>query len=125
MVIMKLTLAAWLTRKYLAWQTEKEETKTVKEYAEYVGVSPGAMSNLMNGKRKKPAMDTVRLLAEKYGDEVYRVLDLPAPDQLYERLKKVFYQLSPDRRKRLLERAEKYAVEDDQEDSTDVVEAPG
>lgn len=65
--------------KFAEWRGKGRDT--LKDFANFLGVSQQLMSNWYNGKFKRPPeTESVRLLVEKYGGEVYEVLGLPTPD---------------------------------------------
>ena len=69
----------WLTGKYLVWQVELGERKTLTEFAGYLGVSPSTVSSWMQGEHKPKSSQNVARLADKFGYEVYDLLGLPQP----------------------------------------------
>jgi transcriptional regulator with XRE-family HTH domain len=69
----------WLTGKYLVWQVELGERKTLTEFAEYLGVSQSTVSAWMLGDHKPKSSQNVARLADKFGYEVYDLLGLPQP----------------------------------------------
>ena len=54
-------------------------------FANYLGISPPLLSHYMNGVRK-PSIDTVHVLAEKLGNEIYDVLGFQRPDPALQKL---------------------------------------
>lgn len=75
-----MTFPELLEKKYLQWQTQQGKRKTLDEFAEYLGVGKAILSHWMNGKRK-PSPESLRLLSNKLGFEVYDTLNLPRPDE--------------------------------------------
>lgn len=69
----------WLTGKYLVWQLELGERKTLTEFAGYLGVSQSTVSAWMQGDHKPKSSQNVAHLADKFGYEVYDLLGLPQP----------------------------------------------
>lgn len=110
---MKTELSAWLHKKFLEWQTERGESKDIQDFAAYIGVSSGAMSNWLNGRRVNMTLKMASRFAEKLGPEIYEVLGvrLPDTDPHYVRLKELYSQLPRDKQLALLEKAEAYTVE--------------
>lgn len=77
--IIKMNFPQYLEYKYLEWQQVVGERKTVRQFAEYIGVSASSITMWWKGKRV-PEGDNVRRLADKLGIEVYDVLEIPRPD---------------------------------------------
>ncbi len=69
----------WLTGKYLLWQVELGERKTLTDFAGFLGVSPSTVSAWMQGDHKPKSNQNVARLADKFGYEVYDLLGLPQP----------------------------------------------
>lgn len=76
---MTVNFPEFIERKYLEWQNREGKRKSIEEFAIYIGVSQPALSLWMGGKRT-PSAQTVHLLAEIFGNEVYDVLGLPRPN---------------------------------------------
>lgn len=70
----------YLEKKYLEWQQVVGERKTVREFAEYIGVSASSITMWWKGKRT-PEGDNIQKLAEKLGIEVYDILEIPRPNE--------------------------------------------
>lgn len=71
----------FLEQKYLDWRRSEGEKRSIQDFASYLGIRQQVLSHYMNGVRKKPTSDNVRLIAAKLGFEVYDVLGLPRPDE--------------------------------------------
>lgn len=70
----------WLTVRFLEYQAAQKRRVTVEEFAQYLGgVHQVTVSRWMNGTRT-PDQGYVSMLADRFGDEVYDMLDLPRPD---------------------------------------------
>jgi transcriptional regulator with XRE-family HTH domain len=80
----KTPLAKWLDNKYLEWQTQEEERKTVIEFADYLGVNRSLLSYWMNGARE-PSDENKLKIALKLGFEIYDILGKDRPNiyQIY------------------------------------------
>ncbi len=98
----------YLERKYLEWQQQKGERKTIEEFAAYLGVSQGIVSFWMNG-RRKPNQLSVEMLAGVFGLEVYDALDLPRPDADLHFIQSQWENLTPEERHIIRQQAERYA----------------
>jgi len=104
-----MAFAKYLETKYLDWQREMGERKTIEEFGHYIGVSQGAVSLWMNGKRE-PAADSVKLLANVLGPEVYDVLGLERPDPRLVYIQQVWSKLPLEAQADLREMAERYVI---------------
>jgi len=78
-LIAMTTFDKLLTIKFIEWQQKQGERKTVREFAQWLGVAQSTVSMWWNN-RSTPQGNFVRLLADKLGPEVYDALDLPRPD---------------------------------------------
>jgi transcriptional regulator with XRE-family HTH domain len=68
----------WLKRKYLDWQHDQGDLKTMIQFAEYLGVTQQSLSAWVNGK-SPPTGDNLLKLADKLGYEVYDILGVELP----------------------------------------------
>jgi len=102
-------MSEWLTKQFLAWQKQTEKRQTVTSFAAYLGVSRDVLNQWMNG-RRKPSGQSVELLAEKLGDEVYDVLGIARPDPRLQAIMKLWGRLSDEIRQGLFEEAERLAA---------------
>lgn len=71
----------WFLKKYLKWQEDEGEHKTMSEFAEFIGVTQPYISAWMNGNHK-PGKKYIPVIAEKLGYEIYAVLGMSPPDIL-------------------------------------------
>lgn len=117
-----MTFAKYLEKKYLDWQQEMGERKTIEEFGHYIGVSQGAVSLWMNGKRE-PAADSIKLLANVLGPEIYDVLGLERPDPRLVYIQQIWGMLPPESRQRLTDEAQRMLIQNqkDRGDHTDAV----
>lgn len=90
----------WLLGKMLDWQREQGERKTVEEFADYLGVKRGTVNQWLNGARK-PKGAYVRLIADKFGPEIYDLLGLARPDFGASALEAIIRLLTPDKKAEL------------------------
>lgn len=95
-----IPFSQWLKQKYLEWQVELGELKTRKDFADYLGVSDQLLGQWFRGKYE-PGSRSAKSLAEKLGDEVYKVLGIPNPEvnEIVER----WNALAPEVRKQIIE----------------------
>lgn len=70
--------SAWLTRKFLDWQTQSGERKSVVEFAAYLEVDQPSLSKYLTGK-STPTGDNLLKIAMKFGFEAYELLDAQPP----------------------------------------------
>lgn len=78
----KTPLAKWLDKKYLEWQTQEGESKTVIEFATYLDVNRSLLSFWMNGSRE-PSEENLIKIALKLGFEIYDILEKERPNILH------------------------------------------
>ena len=107
-----MTFPKLLEQKFLAWQQESGERKTIQEFAAYLGVSQPILSHWLNGARS-PGPESLRLLSAKLGPEVYDVLGLDRPDPDLAYITQQWENLTPAMRRQLREQAEKLASKND------------
>jgi hypothetical protein len=69
----------WLMKKYFDWQIQAGKRRSQKEFADYLGVSPSALGQWMDGGYQPRGSRNITRLSEKLGPEVYDLLDLPYP----------------------------------------------
>lgn len=62
-----------LLEHFLAWQTREKEKKTLKQFAEYVGMSPQQLNHYWTGKRV-PTIEISDLFYGVFGDERFYLL---------------------------------------------------
>ena len=90
---MKSKLGQWLDQQFLKWQISQGGSKTVVEFAHYLGVSRDALYKWMNGQRV-PDLEYIEKLADKLGVEIYDMLGLQRPNEHLSRVKTVWDNLS-------------------------------
>jgi transcriptional regulator with XRE-family HTH domain len=77
---MPSSLSELLFKKYMDWQRQVGERKTLKEFAEYIGIGQVYLNRIMNG-RRSAGEKTIMHLAEFFHDmKFYDAVDLPRPD---------------------------------------------
>ena len=107
---MKIPFPELLEQKFLEWQMENGERKTLYEFANYLGVSHGTISFWINGV-KKPGDSNVVKLAELFGNEIYDALDLPRPNPYLQKLNRIWEFIPEDIQKKFSDEAEKYEAQ--------------
>lgn len=111
--MIEMTFPEFLTRKFLEWQNNIGERKTIEDFAIYIGVSRPLLTMWMNGDRT-PGTENRKHLAEIFGVEVYDVLGKPRPNLFLYRINKVFDNIPPEKQQQLAENAEQYEIENEQ-----------
>ena len=79
LLVVENEFKGWLNNKYLDWQRDQGERRTISEFAELVGVNQPLMSHYLNGIRK-PSRRNADRMAEKLGYEIYGLLDMCPTD---------------------------------------------
>jgi transcriptional regulator with XRE-family HTH domain len=69
-------LSDYLHDRFLKWMAKQGRVKSQNEFAKWLGVSSGSLSQWMNDMRL-PVGDNIHALAEKLGPEVYDILGEP------------------------------------------------
>ena len=100
-----MEFSEWITKKYVEWRGEAVgRSRSVSEFADFIGVKQQAMSSWMYGIVPKDYENIIKLAA-KLGDEVYDVLNVPHPpqsDPIYDIFYKYFYRMTAEERERYL-----------------------
>lgn len=88
------TFVDYLNKKFLDWQNVQGKRMMLKDYAEYLGVTPTSYSNWVNA-GSIPSIYLAGKLAEKLGPEVYDILGYarPAPTLPIDQLPQVVQEL--------------------------------
>lgn len=102
-----VTFSKFLEIKYLEWQNTQGKRKTIEEFAAYLGVSRPLLNMWMNGNRK-PGKDSLRVLSETLGNEVYDVLGYERPNPYLQKINQLFERLTPEHQQKLAQDAERY-----------------
>lgn len=67
-----LTMKDFLTMAFVDWQHRHRQRKTIKEFADYLGVTRDTLNNWMSG-RRQPDEDHMLLLAQSLGSRIFQV----------------------------------------------------
>jgi hypothetical protein len=97
----------WITQKYIQWRGDAiGRERSIKEFAEdHLGVSQSLMSQWMKKGGKTPrSQATIGKLVAVYGTEVYNVLDIEPPDQVFADLAAAYYSLPESKREEFVRR---------------------
>lgn len=70
--------AAWFTRKFLEWQMQQGESKTLTDFAAYLGITQPDASRYKSG-RATPKGDNLWRIAQKLGSDTYRAAGKEPP----------------------------------------------
>jgi len=109
--IEQMTFPEYIERKFLEWQSGQGKRKTIEEFAVYIGVSRPLLNMWMNGNRK-PGKESLKVLSQTLGNEVYDVLGYARPNPYLQKINNVFENLSVEHQRKLSEDAERYIVND-------------
>lgn len=99
-------LASWLEKQYIDWMAKEKQVKSQREFAELLGIDPVKLNQYLNGRRKMPDLETVNLIAEKLGPEIYDILGLARPDPQLQALTHKWHTLDQATKDKILEIAE-------------------
>jgi transcriptional regulator with XRE-family HTH domain len=69
-----------LLKHFLAWQEREHERKTLRQFADLIGISPQQLNHFWNGKRKFTPEVSEKLYTLFGDEEFYKVAGLPIPD---------------------------------------------
>ena len=108
--IEQMTFSQFLEMKFLEWQRREGGRRTVKEFAEYIGVSQSTISTWWNEDRKPEGENLLRL-SLKLGVEVYDVLGKERPDIDLHYIQSIWEDLPSESRQAIREQAAKYAAQ--------------
>jgi len=78
--MLEMKFSQYLTGKFLEWQSQQGERKTVAEFARWIGVKQSSVSMWWNNVNE-PSGESVRLLANRFGLEIYDILGLDRPNE--------------------------------------------
>jgi transcriptional regulator with XRE-family HTH domain len=82
-------LSKWLNARFLKWQSDSGRKRTTVEFAKYLGLGRGTVTQWMDGARERPKALYVQKLAEKLGPDLYDVLGLARPEPADAELKSI------------------------------------
>jgi transcriptional regulator with XRE-family HTH domain len=96
----KETFHEYIKARYKEWQEDRfGQSASIQQYANYIGVSQGVMTNWLKGIDTPKAQKSISALAKVYGSEIYTLLELepPAPtDELLASLANLLRQFRPE-----------------------------
>ena len=97
----------WITHKYVEWRGNAiGREKSIKNFAEYVGVSQPLMSKWMKPDGSIPdSQETISKLIARFGSEVYDILNITPLDPIQAELDEIYNRLTPTERLEAIESA--------------------
>jgi len=102
----------WINKKFVLWQAERGERKTIQEFAAFLGISRPLLNMWMNANRK-PGTENIKILEEIFGLEVYDALGLPRPNPYLQRVNRVWEFLPEAIQLKIAEEAETYEAKNE------------
>ena len=103
-------LPDYLTKKFLEWQAQLGQRKTLEDFADYLGISRPLLSFWINGKRI-PNDENIEKISLRFGNEIYDVLELPRPNPYLQKLNRIWEFLPEEIQRKFSEEAEKYETQ--------------
>jgi len=107
------TFSEYLLENLQGLERQQGHRVTLDVFATYLGVKRPILSLWMSGKAR-PSFDSVRVIAEKLGPEIYDILEFPRPDPDLQALTRIWPYLSEEARRTLRAQGEKFADENKQ-----------
>lgn len=105
---MYLMIDKYLLEHFLAWQNRVGERKTLKEFAEYIGISDKLLNHYMTG-RRMPGEDTATLIYQALGDErIFDITGFERPDMRLAFIRKNWENFSDQEKDKVMEMLSKY-----------------
>lgn len=92
--------AEWIEAQYIEWQRRRKKHGSQAAFYTWLGVS----RNTYNGwtlKKQTPTGDSLRLLGEKLGWEIYDIVGEPRPHPILQLTRKLWGRLTDDEIKRI------------------------
>lgn len=103
----------FMEKKYLEWQLKEEGRKTIVEFAKYLGISQPLLSQWLSGK-KRPGANTIKFLAELFGNEVYDALGKDRPNPYLQIVNRKWEFLDEQDQRRIAEEVAQYEAQNEQ-----------
>ena len=70
----------WFVAKYLHWRGDAiGRERSQRAFARYLGLNPQQVNDWLNGKKRPEAADSINKLVDKFGGEVYDMLNIAPP----------------------------------------------
>lgn len=96
-------------KKFLEWQNQMGARKTITAFANYIGIPQPTVSLWLNGSRLPKSNEEIEKISSIWGLDVYDALQVERPDEYLYKLKKVWKDLSTEKRRAISEEAAEYA----------------
>lgn len=77
---LKTKFSIWLKQRFFEWRKQHPLRPTRKEFAKYLGISPGLLNHYLHA-RQVPGIQIVDKLALRLGADVYSTLDMLIPNE--------------------------------------------
>lgn len=106
-------LPQYLTQKFIEWQAELQQRKTMEEFAKHLKVSRSLLSYWMNGTRE-PSRENVDKLANVFGAEIYDIMKIPRPDPFVTYVQRTASNLKEDQKHKVQELIAKYLTKNEE-----------
>ena len=101
-------LADWLEKRYSEWKaTQDRKHDSLSAFAIFLGIKEQLLNALVNNRRTSVSQETADKIADKLGDDIYDLVDLPRPDPLKRRVAAILDSLNDDGKQKLANYAEK------------------
>lgn len=98
----------FLLEHFLGWQKRLGERKTLKEFAEYLGISDKLLNHYMTG-RRTPGEETTSLIYQALGDErIFDITGFDRPDMRLAFIRKNWEGFSDEEKDKVMEMLSKY-----------------
>lgn len=104
----KRMIDKYLLDHFLAWQSRLGERKTLKDFAEYLGISDKLLNHYMTG-RRAPGKESVGLIYHALGDErIFEITGFDKPDSRLAFIRRNWDSISDSEKDRVMEMLSKY-----------------
>ena len=90
----------WLEQAYLTWAAESGQRQTLRQFADYLGISNSLLSHYLSGSRE-PSQENLDRIAEKLGEEAYDALERPRPDPILRAVIGKWGELTPEQKRKI------------------------
>jgi transcriptional regulator with XRE-family HTH domain len=110
-------LSQYLTQKFIEWQGELRQRKTMEEFAAHLNVSRSLLSYWMNGTRE-PSRENIDKLANVFGAEIYDIMKIPRPDPFVSYVQKSASNLKENQKRTIKDMIAKYLTTNEKDATT-------
>lgn len=105
-------ITKWLDQKFLDWQQEQGGSRTLIEFADWLGIKQPTLSHYMTG-RRTPNGKAAMILGAKLGWEIFDLLGWQRPDPVLQRIAQIWDNITDEQQKELAEMAQRMAEENE------------